>query len=654
MEPKTLEHIIRESTGFALFRLPKFARKVLLGDFVRDRREKVRDKVRICADDAEGPFDCIVADALQDRGYRIIKSLRALNEWGCALIITASPNYVLGPPLAPDAPALPGLSEVVTLLMRAGLVSYDVWPVWDVELRALPQDADGYAEFKGQRYRLGFAREYGETTAMAFVVVGTRPGYDPLKHAAHLREAGDTDSAYEVLGRIPRTRKDSAETVAAIALEQLRCSDAIEEKSPQDPADVEARGWRFFKAELHAFEALSYGSFNPEPGDRLAEWWRRIGDAGMAARYLRSIHAAAPDPARALRVRELEALAQASPAVSAFPHYPKWDASAGFRPRILFITHDRPNYGLDLLFDGLCRTLGAENVTEFPWKPTLHGSVARDMMNYPCLFNHPGRNLSLEDAVGGLERGDYDYLVWGDYEAHLPPEWAQRLVKAAGPDRLILLDQQDDPVPKVMAMQVYLDMEQPFLCFKREMLACLDYGPRTFPLPFSYSADRVPPAVDGARDTSLFWAGHRTAGLRRVYLEMLERRFNISLDTQYTPEVYASALLRSQIGLCIFGTGFDTVRYWELPAHGCMMLAERMPIVIPDDFEDGVSAVLFNDAEDLTGKMEYYLEHPDEAATIARAGRLHLLKHHTSVARAQQMLAWIHKAESARRETTNL
>ena len=95
------------------------------------------------------------------------------------------------------------------------------------------------------------------------------------------------------------------------------------------------------------------------------------------------------------------------------------------------------------------------------------------------------------------------------------------------------------------------------------------------------------------------------------------------------------------IGLCLFGNGFDTVRYWELPAHGVMLLAERSPLVIPSNFEDGRQAVFFDNAAELLEKSRYYLAHPEEAAQIALAGHAHAREFHSGTARARQCLGVI-------------
>ncbi|MDZ4860169.1 MAG: glycosyltransferase, partial [Candidatus Hydrogenedentes bacterium] len=106
-------------------------------------------------------------------------------------------------------------------------------------------------------------------------------------------------------------------------------------------------------------------------------------------------------------------------------------------------------------------------------------------------------------------------------------------------------------------------------------------------------------------------------------------------------EMYKQSLADSRIGLSFFGFGFDTVRYWELAAHGCMLLAERPLVRIPFNFIAGESANFFDDLPELEQKLAHYLAHPDEAQMIATAGHSHFLKYHTTSARARQFLGRI-------------
>ena len=74
-----------------------------------------------------------------------------------------------------------------------------------------------------------------------------------------------------------------------------------------------------------------------------------------------------------------------------------------------------------------------------------------------------------------------------------------------------------------------------------------------------------------------------------------------------------------------------------------MLLSERPPIYIPNNFRDGESAVFFDDLPDLEEKLAYYLSRPDEAAAIAQAGHEHVKRYHTTSVRARQLLGQIER-----------
>ncbi len=354
--------------------------------------------------------------------------------------------------------------------------------------------------------------------------------------------------------------------------------------------------------------------------------WRRLGDANMAHRLRNTARQIAKGPGAP------------NPAPPPAPHLEFAPPAAHpLAQRVLFLTPPRPHYGLDVLYDGLHTLLGAAGVVEYPYKPFLHGEVREDLKHYPCAFNHPGAEHSLGEIAALLEEGRFDLVLFGDAENELDGEVVHTLAAAAGNVPVCLIDAGDDPCDKREVMQARLG-KAALGYFKREMLACRDYGPQARPLPFAYPDARVPGALEAPRPHDIFWAGHRYAGLRRPYLERLEAHLGLAFPPQLAPEDYVRQLLSSKIGLSFFGFGFDTVRYWELPAHGCMLLAERLPIAIPHNFVDGVHAVFFDDLHDLQQKAIHYLDHPQAAQAIALAGHAHFKQHHTASARARQFL----------------
>jgi len=189
----------------------------------------------------------------------------------------------------------------------------------------------------------------------------------------------------------------------------------------------------------------------------------------------------------------------------------------------------------------------------------------------------------------------------------------------------------------------------PHLIFKREVRPGMK-SDSLFPLPFSVNPSKVSvlPYSDEKKYQVIFWAVESSATRKEVF-KLLKGRYdcdrNGSLPDQkfkkysYRGMDYFKALNRAQIGLSFRGVGFDTLRYWEIPACGSLLVSEKPLIDIPNDFADKRQAVFCrNDCSNLLELIDYYLSHEKEAKAIAVEGQKHLLKFHTHIHRAEYLL----------------
>ena len=525
-----------------------------------------------------------------------------LKEQGLVFTIFGEPSYAeLG------APSIADLERgVVAELGDRGFFVYQRWLLED------PEEPQG--------------------TQRGLLLATVTTAYNPIQHAWELLGACRPEAAYQVLDQIPAPYFSNSATRESVGLAKLEVlARWIRLVQGHDQSSLLVRA-------LNEFYQLSYEGPRRIPLYlAMAECWEGAGDSEMARRLLRTIsHAVPSEVVTRIRLR-LEALPRQTS--TPFNRVPAWDGTRPFR--VLYLIHPRPHYGLDVLYDGLCACLGDENVVDYPWKATLHGGETPEHRHYPCRFNRRGATATLASVCSALRENAFDFILLGDVEGSLPTDDVQAILLARGECPVFLMDGLDEMGNYRARVQQRLGLPEFAGYFKREMHRCVDYGPNTWPMPFAYSEDLGLQVPVGSRPHDFFWAGHRRFGLRRLYLEALEARHGWNLSIHYDQAAYQARIRDSRIGLNCFGMGFDTVRYWELPAQGCMLLSDRLPIHIPHNFEDGVHAAFFGDLEELLEKVDYYINRPEEARDVAEAGRRHFLEYHTNRARAGQLLGRI-------------
>ncbi len=503
----------------------------------------------------------------------------------------------------------------------------------------LPENLDHALLSSGWRRYLSWEAhdENGNLVAIPLYLL-VKEHYDPVLHAQNLRKRKKPLDAYQILSSIPADRLMDSSIAVQADVEMQRCLLDLEPFVPESQ-----RLHLFFTSLNLLYHAVSTEPTVPEPYQNQAEFWQRIGNEDMAARVMSTVQyfmTGQRITRRRLQIASHNGDATKNASSCAKTVHAAQNASTQLR-RVLFINPPEPHYGLDVLYDGLCDLLGDEQVIDFPQKPSLHGVAPSSQQNYPCLFSRRSVPLSPEDLFRQVQHGDFDVILYGDARGTLDSAGVPDLLRQTCIP-LVLIDQEDTCADTLPEREKRLGLTFA-AAFKREKLLGAPYSKNVFPLPFGYPLEYAPRTYQPQRKRPLFWAGHRMFGFRRLYLEYVERTFQVRLDQTFPPNQYARELDESLIALCFFGFGFDTVRYWEAPAHGCMLLAERPPIEIPNNFEDGESAVFFDDLPDLEDKLRFYLSRPDEVNRIAENGFEHYRLFHTGRARAKYLLECLEK-----------
>ena len=309
--------------------------------------------------------------------------------------------------------------------------------------------------------------------------------------------------------------------------------------------------------------------------------------------------------------------------------------------KVLYCTRNISDYGEDTIFDGLCRVLGSQNVLEYPQKDSLHGKPSKAHGNYPCMFDYPITHTEAE-ITAMLADGAFDMLLvccGATYDFRMGGRGTRH-------DKFYkLLEARSQNIPTYLIDQGDLedintelwDELHARLYFKREYKGRHQRNKRIIPLSMCYSEKYIPTSIDGERIIPLFWAGGQNSYRQDCLKVALEFDRHIYGANMAQP-VYAAQLLQTRIGLSLKGFGWDTVRYYEVPAHGALLLAQRPKIFIANPFIDGETAVLFDTPEQLRGLLHFLIRHPDYVDKVRLQGHAWLKKYHTSTMRATQLL----------------
>jgi len=296
-------------------------------------------------------------------------------------------------------------------------------------------------------------------------------------------------------------------------------------------------------------------------------------------------------------------------------------------PAVLFITSREIDLMQDILHEGLDELLGPERVWCYPYK-----DYSRFQYNLtpPSACNQPHRE-PVGRARLAAERDRVAAVVVGSVRPDAQAVW--RALQDLFPDQPVALVNGEWSSP-VSAWPSDIRYTHRF----SKDLRPEDAAPGLYPLTYS-----VPPRVmlpeRTERDIPVSFVARTTAPVRREVADALAGAgFLVFLDADLPREQYCWILNRSRIAVSVRGAAWDTLRYWEIPYHGALLLSERLPILIPDNFLDGDSAVFFDSPADMLAKIKDLLADQTRLDRIARAGRDLAWSKHTAPARARYVL----------------
>jgi hypothetical protein len=309
---------------------------------------------------------------------------------------------------------------------------------------------------------------------------------------------------------------------------------------------------------------------------------------------------------------------------------------------ILFVTHPYSNYVPDLLLHGLRKLLGPR-VVDYPRKDCLYrgelGGVCPDDQLCPNWFPPDYNQIDREDIRGKILKGYFKYVI-----CDVRAVETLRRIMLQWPSGLVLVDGEDIPLRVAPG---------PYVVCRRET----DGSDHSIPLPMALpeellhwitSYDNTPKS----HTVGFLGSVGKPYDARRVMLEKISLLYPDSLlrlsavPSEANPKPanrlsrndYYAGLQKCQIVLNFSGLGHDTLRFWENAACRAVHIAQRMPLFIPHDFEEGRHILRFADADELQRAIDSVLNARIDRDRIIQEGRRHLMKFHLTTARASYLL----------------
>lgn len=319
--------------------------------------------------------------------------------------------------------------------------------------------------------------------------------------------------------------------------------------------------------------------------------------------------------------------------------------------KILYLCRNNVDYMQDILYSGLVKLLGTSAVIDRPWNNRFHFNLKK----YPRNIGMQKRTL-FSSLLSSARNYDYDLVIVASCHPEVLTYYESVIDAIPGFVPVAFVDGGDWPdiagdLDRLGGREIYdaVVRKRPFdFLFKREVIIGKDYPDNVFPLTFGFNMDRVPEIPANKRYDVAFWAVE-SHEIRTRALDLLQDKYDCRSNGTERNQVmkkykrkgafYLQELSRCRISLNFRGAGWDTLRYWEVPAVGGFMISQKPGIVIENNFVDGKEIVYCNDdLSDLDELCCYYLDHEEEREKIAAEGRKKLLACHTDKHRAEYVL----------------
>lgn len=319
--------------------------------------------------------------------------------------------------------------------------------------------------------------------------------------------------------------------------------------------------------------------------------------------------------------------------------------------KILYINRQKSDYLQDILYAGLVKTLGMANVIEMPWNNKFHLNFKKYPRNIGLC-----KHTFIKSLLNRFFSNQFSMVIVASCHPETLQLYLNTIHKIPASVSTVFIDGGDwaevagdlDRLGGRALYEKILSIRPFDFIFKREYIIDKDYDSNVYPLPFGFNFDRLPAFDKNYKYDVSFWAVE-SHPVRTTALELLQDRFDCRENGTVKSQVmskykrkgsfYLQELARCKIVLNLRGAGWDTLRYWEVPALGGFMISQKPEILIKNNFIDGKEVVFCSsDMSDLLDLCKYFLKHESAREKIAAKGLDKIKRFHMDVHRAQEVL----------------
>ncbi len=329
--------------------------------------------------------------------------------------------------------------------------------------------------------------------------------------------------------------------------------------------------------------------------------------------------------------------------------------------KILFIASKKYDYLQDAIYSGLVKQLGWKNVHTLSFYRNYIFSIKK----YPRNIGYEKHTLLTKKLFFNKFR-DYDLVILASCKPDAFKDYISILPHLSGHTKTAFIDGGDaSPIggdlTRLGQSELWdLAHQRPFdYIFKREYLKTQVYDKNVFPCPFAFNYNVIKTISRPSLAYNVtFWAVE-SHPIRTKALNLIADKYDCQANGTTTNQnfykykrkgdKYLEELQKAKITLNFRGGGWDTLRYWEVPALGRFMVSQVPGIVIPNNYEHEKHAVFIHqDLSNLVEICDYYLKNEEKREEIAKRAEIHTKEFHTDIARSKYMLKTIYEFNANR------